>query len=154
VAELKTSIAAMRAISALLLQRFLYPIMFMIIILTVAAYVATILLSLSFSAWWWLLLIILVPTSLLFFATGYVAWFLIQQLVPRKLTSSERKRLKGFIDKLFDLAERTRTPYPVLLFLVAKDAIQGKGSSFVGNLIGDSRDAVREFNDIQAMFRE
>jgi len=153
-AELKASITAMRALSALLLQRFLYPILIMIIILTVAAYVGVALLSLSFSAWWWLLLIILVPTSLLFFALGYVAWFLIQQLVPRKLNSSERKRLKSYIDKLFDLAERTRTPYPVLLFLIAKDVIQGKSSNFVGNLIGDSHDALREFNDIQKMFRE
>lgn len=150
--DIRTSLTAIRAVSALLLQRFLHPALLMITIILVAIYVLTTLLALSFSTWWWLLLFILIPVTLFLLVVGYILWFLLQQLLPRHLTRVERQKLKTFIDKLFSLAERTRTPYPILLFLIAKDTIRGRGSSFVGNLIGDSKDVVREFNDIQKMF--
>lgn len=147
------SVGALRALSALFLLRALRPVSVIAAVLLVAAYALTIMLSLSFSGWWLLLLIGLVPVTVVVAVISVVLFFLLRRLLPRKLSSPERVRLHAFTDKLFSIAEKTRTPYPILLFLVAKDVLRGRESSFLTGMIGDSRTLVREFSDIQALFR-
>lgn len=150
----RASLDALRALSALFLLRVLRPALFMITVLMVAGYVLTIMLTLSFSSWWLLLLFILIPLTLIFLVVGAVLWFLLQRILPRKLSSEERSRLNGFTERLFAIAEKTKTPYPILLFLVAKDVVRGKESAFLRGLIGDSKALMKEFSDIQALFRK
>lgn len=149
----KASFAALRALSALFLLRVLQPVLIMLAILTVAGYALMIMLTLSFSSWWLLLLILFIPLTLVFLVSGGILWLLLQRLLPRKLTASERSRLNAFTGQLFSLAERTKTPYPILLFLVAKDVLRGRESSFLRGMIGDSKTLMKEFDDIQALFR-
>jgi hypothetical protein len=150
----RSSLSALRALSALLLYRILHPVLFLVIIIMVACYVLTVLLALSFSAWWWLLLILFVPITLVLAVLGFVLWFLIQQLLPRRLSSAERKYLNTFTEKLFGIAERARLPYPVLIVLIGKDVIRGRESRFLSRLIGDSKALTRELGEIQAMFED
>ena len=150
--SLKRSTRALRALSALFLYRALQPVLVMSVILLVAAFVTMILLALSFSDWWWLLLILLLPLTLIFVVLCYLIWFTIQKLMPRRLTPDEKMKLQDFIEKLFGIADHGSLPYPVLLFLVTKDVIRGKESSFLNTLIGDSKALMHEFSDIQELF--
>lgn len=150
----RASLHALRALSALFLYKILYPALFMIVIVMVALYVLTVLLTLTFSSWWLLLLVILIPLTIVFLVTGFILWFLLQKLLPRRLSKHERQQINRFTDKLFTIAERARLPYPVLLFLVGKDVIRGKESRFLSELIGDSRGLMKEFEEIQGLFRD
>lgn len=150
----KASLDTLRALSALFLLRILRPVLFMVTLLTIAGYILTIMLSLSFSGWWLLLLLVLVPFTVVFLLIGLVLWLLLQRLLPRKLTSRERSQLNGFTEQLFTIAEKTKTPYPILLFLVGKDVLRGKESSYLRGLIGDSRSLLKEFSDVQALFQK
>ena len=143
----------MRVLGALLLKRLLKPVLIIVAIIGTALYVITALLALSFSSWWWLLLIILVPITIFLILLGSLVWFILGKLSPRKLSKHENEKLNGFIDTLFSLAERSKTPYPVLLFLIAKDVIRGKESSFLRDLIGDSKKVTSEFEEIRKLLR-
>lgn len=148
------SISALRALSALFLYRALQPILVMSLILLGAAFVTMVLLALSFSNWWWLLLLLLLPLTFVFVVLCYMMWHALSKLLPRKLSTDERERLRDFNDKLFRIADRGRLPYFVLVFLVAKDVVRGKESQFLNNLIGDSQALTQEFGDIQGLFKK
>ena len=143
----------MRILSALLLKRLLKPVLVIVAIVGAALYVITALLALSFSSWWWLLLLILIPVTIFLLLLALVLRFLLNKLIPQKLSKSERNKVSGFIDTLFSLAERSKTPYPVLLFLIAKDVVRGKESSFLRDLIGDSKKVTGEFEEIRTLLR-
>lgn len=150
----RASLDVLRALSALFLLRLLRPALFMITVLMVAGYTLTIMLTLSFSGWWLLLLLVLIPLTLIFLVLGTVLWFLLQRILPRKLSSLERSQLSDFTEQLFAIAEKTRTPYPILLFLIAKDVVRGRESSFLRGLIGDSRTLMKDFETVQRLFRQ
>lgn len=150
----RASFNALRALSALFFYKILYPALFMVVILLVALYTLTVLLVLTFSNWWLLLLVILVPLTLMLLVAGTIVRYLLRRLIPRKLSSTEKAKLNAFTDKLLGVAERARLPYPVLLFLVAKDVLRGRESKFLSRTIGDSRDLMKEFSEIQGLFKE
>ena len=149
----KASVDTLRALSALFLLRVLKPVAVMLAIILAASYALTVMLVLSFTAWWLLLLLLLVPLTVIVLVIGSVLWYLLHRILPRQLSAAERDQLNGFTDKLFAVAEKTKTPYPILLFLVAKDVIRGKESSFLRGLISDSKSLMKELGEIQRLFR-
>lgn len=153
-ANISSSVAALRALSALLLKKLLQPIMVLVVIVVASVYLLTIFLALSFSDWWWLLLVIWLPLTMMLLAVGYVIWFLVETLLPKKLSKTEKKTISDYTDKLVNLAEKSRTPYPVILFLIAKDVVRGKESAFLSGMIGDSKSLVRGFTDVQEIFKK
>lgn len=148
----QATISALRAISALVLWRFLKPARFIVAIFLTAGYIMTLLLSLSFSAWWLLLLFILVPLTVVFVLLVLILRFVVKKLIPRQLSKGERDKINTFSDRVFEIAEQTGTPYPIILFLIGKDVIRGKESSYLRNLIGNSQTVLREFGEIQTIF--
>lgn len=150
----RSSLRTLRAISTLFLFRILKPVVFMTVIVLSAAYVLIILLSVAFSAWWLLLLIILLPLTLLVVIGGLLLNFLLQRLVPRKLSTKEKGRINTFLDKLERVAENARLPYPVLVFLVAKDVIRKRESKFLAEMIGDTKGMMAELGEIERLFRD
>ncbi len=143
----------MRILSALLLKRLLKPVLVIGAFIGLALYTLTVFLAISFSTWWLLALVILVPITVFLILLASLIWFLLGKLSPKKLSKPEQQKVDGFIDTLFSLAERSKTPYPVLLFLIAKDVIRGKESSFIRDLIGDSKKVTKEFEEIRTLFR-
>jgi purine-cytosine permease-like protein len=150
----RSSLRTLRAISALFLAKLLKPIVFLACIILGAAYVLTILLSLAFSNWWMLALIILIPLTLVLLAGYLLLRFFIQKLLPRKLSTGEQTKIHGFLDTLLSTAERAKLPYPVIVFLVAKDVIRGKESKFLGKMVGDTKGLMTELGEIERLFRE
>lgn len=150
----RASFDTLRALSALFFLRVLHPALIMTGIALIALYTLTVLLALSFSNWWLLTLFILIPMTIVALIAGYILWRLLHTLLPRKLSARERSKLNTFTDKLWGVAEQARLPYPVLLFLMAKDVLRGKESKFLRKIIGDSRDLMKEFGEIQKLFEK
>lgn len=148
----QASINALRAISALSLRRLLQPAAVMFAVLLGAGYVLTILLVIVFSPWWLLLLLVLLPWTLVGLAVVIAIRTVLKRLMPRRLSREEHLRLKQFVQDLVGVADRSRTPYPVMLFLIAKDVIRGRESEFLRSLIGDSKNLFHDFGAIQKMF--
>ncbi len=143
----------MRILSALLLKRLLKPVLVIMAIVGLALYALTVFLALSFSSWWLLSLVVLVPVTVFLLLIASLLWYLLGKLAPKKLSKFEQQKVNSFIDTLFSLAERSKTPYPILLFLIAKDVIRGKESSFLRGLIGDSKKVTGEFEEIRKLLR-
>lgn len=150
----RASLDAFRALSALFLLRILHPTIVMIGIVLAALYTLTIFLTLSFSNWWLLTFVILIPLTAVILIGGYILLHLLHKLLPRKLSPAERAKLQKFTETLWGVAEQARLPYPVLLFLVAKDVLRGKESKFLRKLVGDSRGLMKEFGEIQSLFQK
>jgi ABC-type multidrug transport system fused ATPase/permease subunit len=148
-----TSFQALRAISALVLKRMAKPVIILGSIVLIACILITAFLALSFSNWWWLLLLLFLPLAILFSLIVYVLSFFVQQLLPRKLSKDEEKKLHQFTEKIFGLVENTRTPYPILLMLVGKDVIRGRESTFISGVIDNTKSAKNDFDDIKRLFQ-
>lgn len=150
----RISLGALRALSALFFYKVINPILVMIVIIMIALYAITFMLTLTFSEWWLLILVVLVPLTVFFLVVGFILHHLLRRLLPRTLDAHERARLNRFTDRAWDVAERARLPYPVLLFLIAKDVLRGRESKFLSKIIGDSRELMKEFEEIQELFRK
>lgn len=144
---------ALRAISAIILRRLVHPVVVMVVILFAAAYVLTILLTLSFSAWWLLLLILLLPLTLVAWLAWYGTHIALRTLFPHALSDDQQHQLDRYVNKLLETVERAKTPYPILLILIGKDVARKRESEFLRNLIGDSKELMKGFSDIQGIFR-
>lgn len=150
----RSSLRTLRAISTLFLSRILKPVAFMTVIVLGAAYVLMILLSVAFSSWWLLLLIILVPLTAVAVVGTIALRFILRQLLPRRLSPDEKGRINAFLDKLERVAENAKLPYPVLVFLVAKDVIRKRESKFLAEMIGDTKGMMTELGEIERLFRD
>lgn len=150
--DMDSTIRAIRAISALLFQRIFRIIAIVVAIIVALIWLAIIVLAIKVSGWWLMTLIIVAPLTLIIAAIGLALWALSNRLLPRKLTGQERSTVYGFTDKIMQIAETRATPVPVLAFLIAKDVVRGKGSSYVSNLVSDTTSLKGDFAEIRRMF--
>lgn len=147
-----STIRAVRAISALLFQRIFRVVIIVIGIVVAIIWIGVIVLAAKVSGWWLLSLIVVAPLSLILAAICLALWALSNRLLPRKMTTEERGVIYGFTDKIIRVAETRSTPVPVLAFLIAKDVVRGKGSSYVSNLLNDTTSLKGDFASIRQMF--
>lgn len=146
------TISAIRAITAVLFQRIFAPVMWVGGGVVVALYILAVYLSLSVHPLWWLLFVALIPLTIVLAALAATLWFLSNRLLPRPLLRGERQQLLGFADKIIRIAEVRATPLPVLVFLVAKDIVRGRRSSYVEEIIDDSKSLKDEMIAARALF--
>lgn len=148
------SINALRAISAIILKKLINPLQFMAMIVLVALWVTMLLLVFSFSSWWLLGLIVLVPLTILVTIIALASRLIIQFILPSALSSDQRSAVNAFCDKILAVIEQSQTPHLIAGFLIAKDLLRRRESEFIRSIIGDSRSLLRDFQEIQALFRD
>lgn len=149
-----SSLDALRAVSAIVLKKLFNPVQFMAIIIIAALWVVMLLLVLSFSSWWLLMLLILIPLTVFVAVVTLMSRLIIQFILPRTLTPTQRSAVTAFCDKIFSVIERSQTPHLIAGFLIAKDIMRRRESEFVRSIIGDSKSLLRDFQEIQALFEE
>ena len=149
---MQPTIDALRAITALVFQRILTPILWGIGGVIVAIYFLIIYLSGWVHPLWWLLLIILIPLTLIITGLTFIVWTLSSRLIPRPMTNEERKQLTEISDRIIRVAEVRATPIPVLLFLIAKDVIRSKKSSYIESVVKDTTSLKQDFTTVRQMF--
>lgn len=99
--------------------------------------------------WWLVLLALLLPLALAVSVIGGILWLATGRLAPRKMSRNEQKQLTAFSDKILGVVERVKVPYPVLIVLTAKDVLRGKESTFLKNIIEDSKSLKTDFAELQ-----
>ena len=145
-------IRAIRALTATVFQRVYRPVAWVIGGILCLLLVLTIWLGTTVSAWWWFLLIVLIPLVMIAILVGIVLWTFSQKLLPRRLERTERASIEGFTDKVMRITEVRATPPPVLVFLIAKDVIRGKKSSYLEGVIEDPTSLKQDFLAIRNLF--
>lgn len=139
------TVGLLRAVSAAFMQSLIRKFGLVALVIWSLLVVLSVLLMLQIDAWWGLLLIPLVLFGVVAGLLAAVLWFATQQLAPRKISGSERKEIKAFSDKVMGMAERVKTPLPVLAAGVAKDIIFKRDSNVVRELINDSTSLKTDF---------
>lgn len=149
---MKSTIAALRAISAVFLRRLLRFVFIVTGIVMILFYGSMTYLAVDYSLWVLLILIILLPLTLVVLVISLLLWFITGQIMPRQLTKLENKQILKFTDKISSVIERGRTPYPIAVFLIVKDIIRDRDSKFLKELISDSKSLRGDFNKIKKLF--
>ena len=149
---MKASIQALRALTAVIFQRLFTPIMWVVGACIVACLLVTIYLGGWVHPLWWLLLVIVTPVTLIIVAVAAAIWYLSTRLIPRPLSSSERRQLNDAADKVLRVAEVRATPLPWMFIMIAKDVIRGKNSSYLETVVSDTTSLKQTFLDIRALF--
>ncbi len=145
-------IQALRAITATVFRRLFRPILWVLSGVAIILLLGVIALGIWVNTWWLLLLIILIPLVLIAGGILVLLWWLSGKLLPRHVSVSEQQQLLGFADKLIRFAELRSTPLPVMAALIAKDVVRGKKSSFVEDLINDSKGLKGDVTALRDMF--
>ena len=145
-------IRALRAITATVFQRVYRFVAAIIAIILLLLWVLSLYLELAVSGWWFLLIAILVPLTIIVVVIATILWLLSQRLLPRTLEKAEKAEVLAFSDKILRVAEVRATPLPIMLFLIAKDIVRGKKSSFVEGVIADSSSLKADFTKIKDRF--
>lgn len=145
-------IRALRAITATVFQRVYRFVAAIIAITLLLLWVLSLYLGLAVSGWWFLLFAILVPLTIIVVVIATILWLLSQRLLPRTLEKAEKAEVLAFSDKILRVAEVRATPLPIMLFLIAKDIVRGKKSSFVEGVIADSSSLKADFTKIKDRF--
>ena len=142
------TVGLLRAISAAFAQDLIRKIGFVAALLWVALMIVCALLSAKVDVWWALGFIPLVFTGLFAAVLGGVLWLAAKRLAPRKLSHDERKEIKAFSDKVMHVAERVKTPLPVLATMTAKDILLRRDSNTVRELIDESTSLKGDFQTL------
>ena len=145
-------IRAVRALTATVFQRVYRPVAWVIGGILCLLFILITWLGATISHWWWVLFVFITPLTIALTITGIVLWLLSEKLQPRRLQSSERTLLEAFADKLMRIAEVRATPVPVLVFLIAKDVVRGRKSTYLEHIIKDSSSLAGDFAHIRDMF--
>ncbi len=151
---MNSSILALRALTAVFFQRIFKPIMFIGAAILVLLWILVIYLGGWVDPWWFLLFFILMPLTLVATALSAALWFLSNKLLPRKLAKQEREQLLTVTDKVIRVAEVRATPPPLMAFLIAKDVIRGRKSSYLEGIIVDTSSLRTDIASIRTMFEK
>ena len=150
---MNTSFLALRAITAVTFRRLLTWVSIAAAIILVALWAGMLALVIFVNPWWWLMTVILLPVTLGLTLFATLLFALTKRLVPRKLTGEESAKVHHFTSTLLGLAEVRATPLPILAFLIGKDILRGRQSSFIESTISDAKGLRGQFDAIRNMFK-
>ena len=149
---MNSTVAALRAISAVFLRRILRFVFIVVGLVLVLLYGTVTYFAIEYSLWALLILAILLPITLVVLVLSLLLWSVTSQIVPRQLTKQEGKQILEFTDKISGVIERGKTPYPIAAILIIKDVIRKRDSKFLQNLITDSKSLRGDFSAIKKLF--
>ena len=150
---MNASFLALRAITGVTFRRILLLASTFTGLAFSILWILLILLASTVSTWWWIGAIILVPLTITVAVIGMVLFILANRLIPRKMTREERTKVHKFTSTLLGLAEVRATPWPLLAFLIGKDIIRGRSSSYIESTINDAKGLRTQFDAIRQLFR-
>ena len=135
----------LRAITSVFARRLLQRIGLFAGIIVVLLIVAGVLLAVKVDPLWSVAFVVLGPLLLVGSVIFAVLWFATGRLRPRKLSRQESKDIYGFTNRLFDIAGRVKTPWPILVMSVLKSAVLKRESNVLGDVINESKSLRAEF---------
>jgi len=149
---MNTQAQVIRAVGAVFLQRTIKKYSLIGLVILVILYTGVTLLAFQLSQWFLLLLTILIPLTLIGLVALIIIGFIAKKVMPRPLKKSERKQIIAVSDKISGIIETARTPYPIALFLIAKDVLRRRESEFLYRLTNDSKTINRDIQNLTKLF--
>jgi hypothetical protein len=148
---MKSSIAAIRAVTAEFARQFVRPFWWVGIGMIAVMVAIMTILALTLSAWWWLLAIPIAIVGLI----GLVIWFLVGFILKRvspSLNQKQKTATKHFVTKLQLATETIQTPYPVIAFYVVRDIILRRDTGFISEVTEQSKTLRPDFEHLRQLF--
>lgn len=107
----------------------------------------------AFGIWWWITVILISIISSAGGICTLIVMIITKLIRPRTLTTSQRKEVRKFADKLVRIQETVATPYPLLLIIMAKDIIIYRENRLLKKMVEDSSTLKGDFGRIRGFFR-
>lgn len=146
-------ITSVRAIGTEFVRRTTRPLIIIGLILAIALLAGGGWLA-AHNAWWWILEAVFILYAL-FFAAAVIALRMILKLAEPPMSTSQRKKVAEFVDKLERTSENLQTPQPVIIFRIIRDIVRRNGQdSFVAKVSRDTRSLAPDFAELQKSFDE
>lgn len=147
-----SNISAARAITGVTFQRVFRPAVLFVGTFLAILYILITIAAVKISMWWLIFLIVLVPATLVIAAIAWLLWKISESVAPRKITKNEKKDINEFIDSLLGIWEVKSTPMPLVAFLIGKDLIRRRKSTYIEEIVNNSRSLKTDFAQIAKMF--
>ncbi len=144
---MQATITVIRAIGAEYAKRLLLPLIILGAVMVIA------LLDLggwltTQNAWWWILEAVFIFGALVFTLIAVVVSILLRALAPR-LSRSERKSVRNFVDKLERVSENVGTPHFMIVYRVVRDTVHPSRDGFIETVSRDSKTLAPEFMQLR-----
>lgn len=148
---MKSSITAIRAVTAEFARQFVQPFWWVGIGMLTVMVVIMAILALTLSPWWWLLAIPIAIAGL----AGVIIWLLVSFILNRvspSLNQKQKTATKHFVTRLQSTTETIQTPYPVIVFYVVRDIILRRDSGFISEVTEHSKTLRPDFEHLRQLF--
>ena len=149
---MKPTVQAARAITGTTFQRIFKPVAWLITAVLAIVYTLIIIASIKISLWWLVFLIILVPFTLIALVLGWLLWQIASRITPRKLNKTEKFQINQFVDSLLGIWEIKSTPMPIVAFMIGKDLLRRRNSTYIDSIVNNSQSLKTNFSQIAKLF--
>lgn len=144
---------ATRAVLSLLARRVILFGTIVAIVIFLLIFLGCWALAYYVSPWWWILLIAYVPVLTVVVVIRLIIGFLLNKLYHTKhLSTTQRKAVRGFADKLQRLAEARGISRPMFAFISFKDLLLYRDLRTARNAIEDGTSLKRDFEELEKLF--
>lgn len=149
---MQQSASLLRAVAAVFVQRAMkkFARISAVVLLVLSAILGW--LAVRYSLWWVVGFGLIAPLWVGLAAAVFAVRFAARRLAPRPLTASETQQLYEFSGKIMEVAERAKTPLPLLAARVALDSVRRRDGHVLQQFIGGSRELAAEFARLRSMF--
>lgn len=151
---MKPQINAARAISGITFQRIFKPIAIVVLVITLLLYGLLFFLASEVSMLWLIFLIVMIPATIVISAISFALWKLSQTILPRKLNRTESTQINNFVNSLISTNDLRTTPPPLIAIRIGKDLFRKQKSSYLDEVIGNSRALKGDFDKIVKLFND
>ena len=102
------------------------------------------------SAWWWILEALFIIGAMIFAFIVAIICVVLNAIAP-KLSTTEKKSVRSFVDKLERVGESVGTPQVVIVYRVVKDTVSPSHEGFIETVSRDSRTLAPDFAKLRRM---
>ena len=149
---MNSTIKAIRAITGVYFQRLVTIGAVLAGVLLGGLWVLLIWLTSSVDRLWALLFVALIPITIIAFVIYGIFRGLSRELLPRPLNKQEKQVVTHLGDRVFNLTENAATPWFMHALMVSKDAIRGRESRHIRELITNTSSLRDDFVQVRRIF--
>lgn len=139
-----------RALSVEFARRLYFPVFIVGVVILALLIILSVWLT-TMSAWWWILFTVVILATIVFVIVSIIMRIIINVIRPVQ-TSSQRKSVKEFVDKLQEVADTVQTPKVFLLFRLVADTLRPSERGLVQTMSSHVGTTKKDFEDIRRSF--
>lgn len=143
-----TYATTLRAVGSVYAKRQIRFGSLVVLALFIVSLILTSILAQSLSSYWWLLLIFILPMALIGLVLFFISYSLAGLLYRTTLTTTQKKLINTYIDKLNSVAEATQLSFVYIILTIAKDLLLYRELRTLRDIIGNSADLKKDLSHL------